>query len=114
MFVEWPDDQFHFSKSNSGSNMSASRAFMRCPHCLSPSIVRTSVMHSKLLRESVLQCRNAICGHTFSAYTEIVRTISPSACPSADVCLPLSGTAERAAYKLQAAANRAAYPPPMS
>jgi len=103
-----------FPRINRDSNMSYSRAFLRCPHCLSPSIVRTSMVHSKLLKESVLQCRNPICGHTFSAYTEIVRTISPSACPSSDVCLPISGAAERAAYKLQAAANRAASPRPSS
>lgn len=77
--------------------MTSSRAFLRCPHCDTPAIVRTSVLHSKLLRESVLQCRNALCGHTFSAYTEIVRTHVPSVCPSADICLPLSDSAERRA-----------------
>lgn len=76
-----------------------SRAFLRCPHCDAPAIVRTSVLHNKLLRESMLQCRNALCGHTFSAYTEIVRTVSPSACPSPEICLPLSSAAENAAFK---------------
>ncbi|MEK0267635.1 ogr/Delta-like zinc finger family protein [Stenotrophomonas rhizophila] len=55
-----------------------SRAFLRCPHCESAAIVRTSCSHNKLLRESLLQCKNVVCGHTFSAYTEIVKTISPS------------------------------------
>ncbi|MEI2263416.1 ogr/Delta-like zinc finger family protein [Stenotrophomonas indicatrix] len=77
--------------------MTSPRAFLCCPHCDTAAVVRTSVLHSKLLRESLLQCRNALCGHTFSAYTEIVRTISPSACPSGDICLPISGPAERAA-----------------
>lgn len=69
--------------------MTSSRAFLRCPHCDTAAIVRTSVLHSKLLSESLLQCRNALCGHTFSAYTEIVRThrvparAATSACPSA-------------------------------
>ena len=54
------------------------RAFLRCPHCDAAAIVRSSVSHNRLLRESMLQCRNALCGHTFTAYTEIVRTISPS------------------------------------
>ncbi|HDX0787788.1 TPA: ogr/Delta-like zinc finger family protein [Stenotrophomonas maltophilia] len=83
--------------------MSQSRAFLRCPHCDTPAIVRTSVLHSKLLRESVLQCRNALCGHTFSAYTEIVRTHTQSACPRGDVCLPISSSAERAALSARAA-----------
>lgn len=78
--------------------MSSAKAFLRCPHCDAPAIVRTSVLHNKLLRESMLQCRNALCGHTFSAYTEIVRTISPSACPNNEVCLPISTAAERAAF----------------
>jgi len=88
--------------------MTVSKAFMRCPHCDEPAIVRTSILHSKLLRESLLQCKNAICGHTFSAYTEIVRTISPSACPSAEICLPLTTAQERLAYKAKLAQERAA------
>ncbi|PPU10261.1 ogr/Delta-like zinc finger family protein [Xanthomonas arboricola] len=75
------------------------RAFLRCPHCDAAAIVRSSVSHNRLLRESMLQCRNALCGHTFTAYTEIVRTISPSACPSPDICLPISSAAEKAAFK---------------
>lgn len=87
--------------------MTASRAFMRCPHCGEPAIVRTSVLHSKLLRESALQCRNALCGHTFTAYTEIVRTISPSACPSGDICLPMTSASENAAFKAKLASEQA-------
>jgi hypothetical protein len=59
-------------------------------------------MHSKLLRESVQQCRNALCGHTFSAYTEIVRTHTRSACPRGDVDLPVSTYAERSALSEKA------------
>ncbi|AMU99986.1 bacteriophage transcriptional regulator protein (plasmid) [Xanthomonas citri pv. aurantifolii] len=59
--------------------------------------------HNKLLRESTLQCRNAMCGHTFTAYTEIVRTISPSACPSDDIFLPVSSAAEKSAFKAKLA-----------
>ena len=89
--------------------MNPTHAFMRCAHCESPAIVRSSVLHTKLLRESLLQCRNALCGHTFSAYTEIVRTISPSACPNGEVCLPVSSPAEREAYKVKAKEAVAAY-----
>ncbi|CAD7726500.1 hypothetical protein LMG31884_39710 [Xanthomonas hydrangeae] len=84
------------------------RAFLRCPHCDAAAIVRTSVSHNKLLRESMLQCRNALCGHTFTAYTEIVRTISPSACPSDDIFLPVSSAAEKAAFKAKLAEQHAA------
>lgn len=88
--------------------MTGTRAFMRCPHCDTPAIVRTSVLHSKLLRESLLQCRNALCGHTFSAYTEIVRTHSPSACPRGDICLPVSNVEERSALVAKVAEARVA------
>ncbi|NIK64378.1 MULTISPECIES: ogr/Delta-like zinc finger family protein [Xanthomonas] len=81
----------------------ANRAFMRCPHCDQPAVVRSSLLHTKLLRESMLQCRNALCGHTFSAFTEIVRTISPSACPSDEICLPIINAAEKAALKAKLA-----------
>ncbi|MDN8662399.1 ogr/Delta-like zinc finger family protein [Stenotrophomonas indicatrix] len=77
--------------------MNQSRAFLRCPHCDAPAVVRSSCSLSRLLRESLLQCRNALCGHTFSAYTEIVRTHSPSACPRGDVDLPLSTPVQRIA-----------------
>lgn len=88
--------------------MTATRAFLRCPHCDTPAMVRSSLLHSKLLRESMLQCRNALCGHTFSAYTEIVRTISPSACPSGDICLPIASASENAAFKAKLAEAEAA------
>ncbi|WP_164271864.1 ogr/Delta-like zinc finger family protein [Stenotrophomonas sp. B1-1] len=69
--------------------MSRTRAFLRCPHCNCVAYVRTSVMQSKLKRESAVQCNNVLCGHTFTAVTQIVRTLSPSACPSSDVSLPV-------------------------
>ncbi|AOL18278.1 putative bacteriophage transcriptional regulator protein [Xanthomonas citri pv. malvacearum str. GSPB1386] len=49
-----------------------------------------------------------MCGHTFTAYTEIVRTISPSACPSDDILLPVSSAAEKAAFKAKLAEQQAA------
>lgn len=89
-----------------------SRAFMYCPHCDTPAVVRTSLLHTKLLRESMMQCGNTLCGHTFSAYTEIVRTLSPSACPRHDVDLPISTREENAALarKLAAAEEGQAAP----
>lgn len=85
------------------------RAFMRCPHCESGAVVRTSYSLTSLLRESFLQCKNVVCGHTFSAYTEIVKTLSPSSCPNPTVDLPIVGQAERESYKLKYAQAQAAY-----
>lgn len=86
-----------------------SKAFLRCPHCDSAALVRTSRSHSNLLRESLLQCKNVVCGHTFSAYTEIVKTISPSSCPRSDVDLPMCSADERNAYKARAKENQNNY-----
>jgi len=85
------------------------RAFLRCPHCNSPAIVRSSYSLTNLLRASLLQCKNVVCGHTFSAYTEIVKTISPSSCPNPFVDLPVVNQAERESYKLKYAHAQANY-----
>lgn len=63
---------------------------MRCPHCKSWANVRNSVEVTPLLRELFLVCKNAACGHTFAAATEINRTLSPSATPDPAILLPLS------------------------
>lgn len=63
---------------------------MRCPHCKSWASVRSSEQVTPLLRESFLICKNAACGHTFAAATEINRTLSPSATPDPSILLPLS------------------------
>lgn len=34
-------------------------------------------------------CSNVGCGHTFIAVVEVIRTVSPSACPDPEVCLPM-------------------------
>ena len=61
-----------------------------CPHCKASSEIRTGRMVSATMRESIYQCTNVECGHTFVATTEIVRTLSPSATPDPTVNLPLS------------------------
>lgn len=63
---------------------------MACPHCESKSVVRTSQFHSVLLRESYHICQNPLCGHTFSCYTEVIRTLSPSAMPNPAINLPIA------------------------
>ena len=63
---------------------------LKCPHCRMPSVIRTSLEMTVLTRETTYCCTNAECGHTFSALTEIVRTLSPSATPNPSINLPLS------------------------
>lgn len=63
---------------------------MRCPHCKSTAHIRSSQEISELSRESYLACTNTACGHTFAAFTEINRTLSPSAIPDPKVRLPMS------------------------
>ena len=68
---------------------------LRCPHCDSPCVIRSSEHMSVLTRQSFYCCVNAECGHTFVALTEIVRTLSPSATPNPSVNLPLSSHVRR-------------------
>ncbi|MFG5777698.1 ogr/Delta-like zinc finger family protein [Comamonas sp. J-3] len=63
---------------------------MECPHCKATSEIRTSKPVSATMRETIYQCTNVECGHTFVANTEIVRTLSPSATPDPTVNLPMS------------------------
>lgn len=79
---------------------------MNCPHCGSRSVIRSSLLHTSLLRESMHICQNALCGHTFSSYTEIVRTLSPSAMPDASINLPIASEHDikRTARELESAA----------
>ncbi len=66
------------------------RTRLHCPHCDAQALIRTSVQITVLTRETTYCCTNAECGHTFSALTEIVRTLSPSATPNPSINLPLS------------------------
>lgn len=66
------------------------RMLFRCPHCQSRAAIRTSREVSPLLRELLMACQDAECGHTFIVHAEAVRTISPSAKPGSDVHLPIS------------------------
>nr|WP_076879751.1 ogr/Delta-like zinc finger family protein [Bordetella sp. H567] len=76
---------------------------MQCPHCDTPSLVRSSRALSRTLRELEFQCHNHICGHTWVATLEAVRTLSPSSMPHQEVHLPLSPVTElrRAAAELR-------------
>ena len=61
-----------------------------CPHCKASSEIRTSRMVSATMRESIYQCTNVECGHTFIVDAEASRTLSPSATPDPTVNMPLS------------------------
>lgn len=60
-----------------------------CPHCGEKTVARTSDQVSRLSKETKCVCQNPDCGHTFVTVTQVVRTISPSACPHPDVSLPI-------------------------
>ena len=61
---------------------------MQCPHCGQRAIIRRSEQIDPLVREADYRCDNDACGHTFVVQMSIIRTIVPSACPSATVHLP--------------------------
>lgn len=61
-----------------------------CPHCKSRALIRTSRQLTALVKEVYCQCQNLMCGHTFVAHVEAVRTISPSATPDPQVALQIS------------------------
>lgn len=66
------------------------RIVIRCPHCDSRAVGRSSKQLSKTLREITYQCQDTDCGHTYVANLEVVRTLSPSGKPATDVRIPIS------------------------
>ena len=86
------------------------RTFMLCPHCDSGAVVRTSYALTPMIRESLMACRNPVCGHTFAVISSIDRTISPSATPREGVALRVSTFAEirHERERLKAQAKQAA------
>lgn len=63
---------------------------IKCPHCGSKAIIRTSRPMSESVQEHQLQCSNLECAHTWVAHTSAVRTIAPSMTPNPKVYIPLS------------------------
>lgn len=61
-----------------------------CAHCKASSEIRTSRMVSDTMRESIYQCTNVECGHTFIVDAEVSRTLCPSATPDPTVNIPIS------------------------
>lgn len=69
---------------------------MRCPHCKQMAYTRSSNELTDTSRETIFECRNPACGHTFRAVTEINCTLSLSSTPDPSVVLPLSSHLRRA------------------
>jgi len=73
-----------------GDTHQTRRMCLQCPHCGHDAIVRTSRRLSPLLREVYYQCSNVVCGHTFKANLEIIKTLSPSSMPNPAIAAQLS------------------------
>ena len=83
-----------------------------CPHCKASSEIRTGRMVSATMRESIDQCTNVECGHTFIVDAEVSRTLSPSATPDPTVNIPLSTHVRRDMVRVVLDnASEAAYQP---
>lgn len=68
-----------------------------CPHCAhSVRAVKSRTM-SVMFKEITYMCQNPDCGHVFIAGLEVLRTLSLSSIPSADVRIPMSQHARAAA-----------------
>lgn len=50
---------------------------------------------SSTLREITYMCTNPMCGHTYVAGLEVLRTLSPSALPRRGLNIPLSAHVSR-------------------
>lgn len=67
-----------------------------CPDCGESLTRRTSEMAHPLLQRIYLVCRNAVCGATFAATSEITHRLSPPSRPNPEVKLPYADRAARA------------------
>lgn len=70
------------------------RLGMPCPHCQNRAQVSASKQHTRTHRELYFLCTNLVCGHSWVAELEAVRTISPSGIPCPLIRLPVLKRAE--------------------
>lgn len=68
----------------------AKKVGMNCPHCNNRAQIRTSHPLTQTMREVYFLCTNLVCGHSWVAHMEAVRTIAPSGIPNPNVNLPVS------------------------
>ncbi|WP_373997288.1 ogr/Delta-like zinc finger family protein [Duganella sp. SG902] len=66
------------------------RITIRCPHCEARAVARSSQKMSDTMREITYVCTNPLCGHTYVAGLEVLRTLSPSAMPRRGINIPFS------------------------
>ncbi|QIL83602.1 ogr/Delta-like zinc finger family protein [Diaphorobacter sp. HDW4A] len=76
--------------SHQGRKLRMEGTRMACAHCKASAEIRTSAMLTVTMRETIYQCTNVECGHTFVVASEVVRTLCPSATPDPTVNIPLS------------------------
>lgn len=69
---------------------------MNCPHCRKRANIYTSYEVNETMREMYLQCTNLVCGYSWLATMEAVRTISPASpfTENPNINLPMSSQAE--------------------
>lgn len=67
-----------------------SRMRIKCPHCSSSAVIRTSKEMSPISREVYFQCSNFKCGHTWKSILSAICTIVPSCIPNPEVYIPQS------------------------
>lgn len=68
----------------------AMRVGMNCPHCGNRAQIYKSNQLTKTMREAYFLCRNLVCGHSWLAHIEAIRTIAPSGIPDPNINLPFS------------------------
>lgn len=61
---------------------------MRCPHCETPAIARTSLAMSPVYKEITYQCQRAECSFSWIAGLGAVRSLSPSGQPNPLIDIP--------------------------
>lgn len=67
----------------------------RCPDCGSALIKRSSSSEHLLMSKTLLVCKNAACGATFTGVDEITHRLSPPSWPNPEIQLPYASSAIR-------------------
>lgn len=73
-----------------------SRMRAACPHCGTPSAIRSSRRITPLYSEVRFECPNPDCGHVWVASLGVLHTLYPSAAPNPEVHIPFAAGHEPA------------------
>lgn len=76
-------------------NIPAQGTKRRCPDCGAALIKRSSNSEHVLLSTTLLVCKNAVCGATFTGIDEITHRLSPPSRPNPEIQLPYAQSAIR-------------------